>query len=135
MSAVAHAWLLGAHCRHSHAKVPRQCEADMSVKQSLIRRRLENWKHKDLAYQGYTYSLESNQLWKGFLLMCDNEIDPVSKYKNSTGVFACAWQMYLINWWSINTMSLMSASLRLCHVSQLNKTLFTNRAFLSSRPT
>ena len=30
-------------------------------KQSLIRRRLENWKHEDLAYQGYTYSLESNQ--------------------------------------------------------------------------
>ena len=26
----ANAMLLGTHCRHSHAKVPRQCEADMS---------------------------------------------------------------------------------------------------------
>ena len=52
-SAVDHARLPAAHCRHSHAEVPRQCEADM--------RRLENWKHEDLAYQGYTYSLESNQ--------------------------------------------------------------------------
>ena len=29
--------------------------------QCHIRRRLENWKHEDLAYQGYIYSLESNQ--------------------------------------------------------------------------
>ena len=29
--------------------------------QCHIMRRLENWKHEDLAYQGYTYSLESNQ--------------------------------------------------------------------------
>ena len=31
-SAIAQARLLAAHCRHSHAKVPRQCEADMSGK-------------------------------------------------------------------------------------------------------
>ena len=31
-SAVAHARLLVAHCRHSHAEVPRQCEADMPRK-------------------------------------------------------------------------------------------------------
>ena len=31
-AAVAHARLLGAHCRHSHAEIPRQCEADMSGK-------------------------------------------------------------------------------------------------------
>ena len=29
--------------------------------QCHIIRRLENWKHEDLSYQGYTYSLESNQ--------------------------------------------------------------------------
>ena len=28
-SAVSHARLLAAHCRHSHAEVTRQCEADM----------------------------------------------------------------------------------------------------------
>ena len=31
-AAVAHARLLGAHCRHSHTEILRQCEADMSVK-------------------------------------------------------------------------------------------------------
>ena len=31
-SAVAHATLLGGHCRSSHAEVSRQCEADMSRK-------------------------------------------------------------------------------------------------------
>ena len=31
-SAVAHARLLAAYCRHTHAKVPRQFEADMSGK-------------------------------------------------------------------------------------------------------
>ena len=31
-SAVSNARLLGAHCRHSHAEIPRQCEADMSGK-------------------------------------------------------------------------------------------------------
>ena len=29
-STVAHARLLGAHCLHSYAEIPRQCEADMS---------------------------------------------------------------------------------------------------------
>ena len=31
-SAVAHARVLAAHCHHSHAEFPRQCEADMSKK-------------------------------------------------------------------------------------------------------
>ena len=31
-SAVAHARLPAAHCRHSHAEVHRQCEAEMSGK-------------------------------------------------------------------------------------------------------
>ena len=31
-NAVAHARLPAANCRHSHAEVPRQCEADMSGK-------------------------------------------------------------------------------------------------------
>ena len=31
-STVAHARQLGAHCRHSNAEIPRQCEADMSGK-------------------------------------------------------------------------------------------------------
>ena len=67
--------------------------------------------------------------------MCDKEMDPVSKYRNSIAVLACAEQIYRSSWWSVNTKSFMSESLMLCHVSQLNRTLFTNRAFLSSRPT
>ena len=50
-SAVALARLLVAHCRHSHAEVPRQCEADMSGIGQL------NWTHKDLAATGYIYNL------------------------------------------------------------------------------
>ena len=42
-------------------KFPGSVKLTSPEKQSLIRRRLENWKHEDLAYQGYTYSLESNQ--------------------------------------------------------------------------
>ena len=47
-------------------KFPGSVKLTCPEKQSLIRRRLENWKHEDLAYQGYTYSLESNQV-KGAL--------------------------------------------------------------------
>ena len=37
--------------------------------QCQIMRRLEIWKHKDLGNQGYTYSLESNQLWGGAVVV------------------------------------------------------------------
>ena len=42
-------------------KFPGSVKLTCPENQSFIRRRLEYWKHNDLAYQGYTYSLESNQ--------------------------------------------------------------------------
>ena len=60
-AAVARARLLGAHCRHSYAEIPGSVKLTYPENRCHIMRRLENWKHEDLAYQGYTYSLESNQ--------------------------------------------------------------------------
>ena len=68
-------------------------------------------------------------------MMWDKDREPVSKNRNSNGAFACAEQIYRSSWLSINLRSFRSDSLRLCHVSQLNRTLFTNKAVLSSRPT
>ena len=42
-------------------KFPGSVKLTCPENQCHIMRRLENWKHKDLAYQGYTHSLESNQ--------------------------------------------------------------------------
>ena len=42
-------------------KFPGSVKLTCPENQCHIMRRLENWKHEDLAYQGYTYSLESNQ--------------------------------------------------------------------------
>ena len=42
-------------------KFPGSVKLTCPENQCHIMRRLENWKHKDLGNQGYTYSLESNQ--------------------------------------------------------------------------
>ena len=43
-------------------KLPGSKKLTCPENQYHIMRRLENWKHEDLTYQGYTYSLESNQV-------------------------------------------------------------------------
>ena len=58
---------------------------------------------------------------------------PVSKNKNSTGVFACNEQMKRSIWLSISFNSVMSVSLRPCQVYQLKSTELRNRACLSSK--
>ena len=57
-----HARLLGAHCRHSHTEIPRQCEADMSGKSVPHHEETGELETQRPQQQGYTYSLESNQL-------------------------------------------------------------------------
>ena len=47
-------------------KFPGSVKLTCPENQCHIMRRLEIWKHEDLAYQGYTYSLESNQSVPGY---------------------------------------------------------------------
>ena len=57
--APAHCWVLTAAIIMQ--KLPGSVKLTCPENLCHIRRRLENWKHEDLAYQGYIYSLESNQ--------------------------------------------------------------------------
>ena len=57
--APAHCWVLTAAIMMQ--KLQGSVKLTCPENQCHIMRRLENLKHEDLAYQGYTYSLESNQ--------------------------------------------------------------------------
>ena len=52
-----HARLPAAHCRHSHAEVPSQCEADMSGKSVPHHEETGELETQDLAATGYIYNL------------------------------------------------------------------------------
>ena len=53
-------------------KFPVSVKLTCPENQCHIMRRLENWKHEDLGNQGYTYSLESNQVNLDGVLSCQN---------------------------------------------------------------
>ena len=61
--------------------------------------------------------------------------DPVSKKRNSVGVFACAPHMYLNIWLSTILNKSISVDLTPCHISLLKSTPFMNNACLKCRPT
>ena len=74
-------------------KFPCSVKLTCPENQSLIRRRLEYWKHDDLAYQGYTYSLESNQAlvckttfrmgWGSYNQRCNQPNEQLPNYRAS----------------------------------------------------
>ena len=74
---VGHARLLAAHCPHSYAEIPMQCDSDMSKKTCCIKRRNEHSKHEDLGDQGHIIALNPirGALWdtvkRGILLNVD----------------------------------------------------------------
>ena len=76
--------------------------------------------------------------WRYIILLHDTikliGRDPVSIYKNSTGVFACDPQINRSIWWSILTSMSRSVGFIPCQTSLFTSTLFTNKACLSCNP-